>query len=78
MKRDLDYRLIKDIWAYGTTDQQLVSRPWQRAVGVRRQRLMRRRAASINDVPIQAADRKFLWPQGPRPADAPGLTELGL
>lgn len=40
--------------------------------------LMRRREASINDVPIAAADRKFQWPQGPRPADHPGLTDLGL
>ena len=40
--------------------------------------LMRRREASINDVPIQVTDRKFFWPAGPRPADHPGLTELGL
>jgi len=41
--------------------------------------LMRRREASINDVPIRADDRKFLWqPLGPRPANHPGLTELGL
>ncbi len=40
--------------------------------------LMRRREASINDVPIREADRLFRWPQGPRPADHPGLTELGL
>jgi len=41
--------------------------------------LMRRRDASINDVPIRAEDRKFLWqPQGPRPKDYRGLTELGL
>jgi nuclear transport factor 2 (NTF2) superfamily protein len=41
--------------------------------------LMRRREASINDVPIAVADRRFLWqPLGPRPADHPGLRELGL
>ena len=40
--------------------------------------LMRRREASINDVPIADSERKFLWPQGPRPQDHPGLTELGL
>ena len=41
--------------------------------------LMRRRDASINDVPIIADNRRFLWqPQGPRPADHPGLSELGL
>ncbi len=39
---------------------------------------MRWRQASINDVPITAGERKFLWPKGPRPADHPGLTELGL
>ncbi len=41
--------------------------------------LMRRREASINDVPIQESQRRFLWPElGPRPQDYPGLTELGL
>jgi hypothetical protein len=40
--------------------------------------LMRRREASINDVPIAPEDRKFLWPAGPRPAGHPGLSELGL
>jgi Uncharacterized protein conserved in bacteria len=39
---------------------------------------MRRREASINDVAIREQDRKFRWPQGPRPADHPGLTDLGL
>ena len=39
---------------------------------------MARREASINDVSIQEADRLFRWPGGPRPADHPGLTELGL
>ena len=39
---------------------------------------MRRREASINDTIIAEADRKFRWPLGPRPADHPGLTELGL
>ena len=40
--------------------------------------LMRRREASINDVPISEAERKFRWPLGPRPDGHPGLTELGL
>ena len=90
-KRELDYRLIKEIWAYGSNrisvrfqyewhDQ---DNNWFRAHGNEQWEfddsgLMRRREASINDVPIEAAGRKFLWPQGPRPADAPGLTELGL
>jgi nuclear transport factor 2 (NTF2) superfamily protein len=39
---------------------------------------MRRREASINDVPITEADRLFRWPLGPRPEDQPGLSELGL
>ncbi|MFA9473343.1 MAG: DUF1348 family protein, partial [Filomicrobium sp.] len=40
--------------------------------------LMRNRFASINDLPIAEADRKFHWPQGRRPDDHPGLSELGL
>ena len=40
--------------------------------------LMHRREASINDIPIKESDRKFLWKQGIRPEDYPGLTELGL
>ncbi len=40
--------------------------------------LMRRREASINDLAIHEADRKFHWPQGPRPADHPGLTDMDL
>ena len=39
---------------------------------------MRRREASINDVVIREADRRFDWPPGPRPAGHPGLSELGL
>jgi nuclear transport factor 2 (NTF2) superfamily protein len=39
---------------------------------------MRRREASINDVPIKESERKFTWPLGVRPKDFPGLTELGL
>jgi len=90
-KRELEYRLIKEIWAYGSNrisvrfqyewhDQ---ANNWFRAHGNEQWEfddggLMRRREASINDVAIQAAARKFLWPLGPRPADAPGLTELGL
>ena len=40
--------------------------------------LMRRRIASINDLPIKEADRKFRWPRGRRPDDHPGLSDLGL
>ena len=40
--------------------------------------LMRRRHASINDLPITEAERLYHWPQGPRPDDHPGLSDLGL
>ena len=40
--------------------------------------LMQLRFASINDLPITEGERKFRWPQGPRPVDHPGLSELGL
>ena len=87
-----DYRLVKEVWA--ATDDRIAVRfayeyhdaagQWFRAHGNELWRFdsagyMRRREASINDVPIAEADRKFRWPApGPRPADHPGLTELGL
>ena len=89
--RELDYRLIKELWA--TAGDRIAVRfayewhddsgQWYRAYGNENWEfdengLMRRRQASINDVPIKPADRKFIWPQGPRPKDFPGLTELGL
>src|SRR3954465_9632685 len=90
-KRELEYRLIKEIWAYGSNrisvrfqyEWRDLANHWFRAYGNEQWEfddsgLMRRREASINDVAIQAAARKFRGPQGPRPADAPGLTELGL
>jgi hypothetical protein len=90
--RELEYRLIKELWAfhgnhiavrfqYEFRDD---SGNWFRAHGNEQWEfddlgLMRRREASINDVPISAGDRRFLWqPLGPRPADHPGLSELGL
>jgi nuclear transport factor 2 (NTF2) superfamily protein len=89
--RELDYRLIKEVWAhdgrriavrfqYEFHDD---SGTWFRAHGNEQWEfddagLMRRREASINDLVIAEADRKFHWPLGPRPADHPGLTELGL
>jgi uncharacterized protein len=90
--RELEYRLIKELWAfhgnriavrfqYEWRDE---GGNWFRAHGNELWEfddggLMRRREASINDVPIAAGDRRFLWqPQGPRPADHPGLSELGL
>ena len=89
--RELDYRLIKELWAF-TGDRIAVrfqyeyhddSGSWYRAHGNEQWEfdasgLMRRREASINDVPIREEERKFRWPLGPRPADHPGLSELGL
>ncbi len=89
--RELDYRLIKEIWTY--RENRIAVRfcyewrddagSWFRAYGnenweFSEEGLMRLRIASINDVPIQEAERKFHWPQGRRPDDHPGLTELGL
>lgn len=86
-----DYRLIKEVWAF--TDARIAVRfvyeshdergQWWRAHGNEQwefspEGLMRRREASINDVHIAETDRLFRWPSGPRPADHPGLTELGL
>ena len=89
--RELDYRLIKEVWAvsgnriavrfaYEWHDD---SGQWYRSHGNEQWEFddggyMRRREASINDVLIAEADRKFRWPLGPRPADHPGLSELGL
>ena len=89
--RELDYRLIKEVWAFHENriavrfqyEYHDDSGNWFRAYGNENWEfdehgLMRRREASINDVSISEADRKFLWDQGPRPEDFPGLTELGL
>jgi hypothetical protein len=90
--RELDYRLIKQVWAW-QADRIAVrfvyewrddSRHWFRSHGNENwefdaQGLMRARHASINDVPITEEQRKFRWPApGPRPADHPGLSDLGL
>ena len=86
-----DYRLIKEIWAHG--DDRIAVRfcyeyhdaagQWFRAHGNENWAFdangyMAERHASINDVPIAPADRLFHWPQGPRPNDHPGLSNLGL
>ena len=89
--RELDYRLIKEVWAH-KGDRIAVrfayewrddSGHWFRSYGNENwefdaEGLMRRRIASINDQPISPAERKFHWPLGRRPDDHPGLTELGL
>ncbi|MBI1196252.1 MAG: DUF1348 family protein [Phenylobacterium sp.] len=89
--RELDYRLIKELWAFDRNriavrfayEWRDDSGNWFRAHGNENWEfdsdgLMRLRLASINDLPIGEADRKFHWPLGPRPVDHSGLTELGL
>ena len=90
--RELDYRLINELWAflgnriavrfqYEWHDD---SGNWYRSYGNEQWEfdddgLMRRREASINDVPIRESDRTFFWQSpGPRPASHPGLSELGM
>ncbi len=89
--RELDYRLIKELWAFDG-DRIAVrfayewhddSGNWFRSYGNENwefdeRGLMHRRLASINDVPIAEADRKYHWPLGRRPDDHPGLHDLGL
>ena len=91
-RKELDYRLIKELWAFAgnriavrfSYEFHDDSGNWFRAYGNENWEfdehgLMRRRLASINDLPIQDADRKFHWDRsGPRPKDHPGLSELGL
>jgi len=89
--REHEYRLIKELW--GFRNNRMAVRfayewhddagQWYRSYGNELWEFdeagrMQRREASINDLPIQESDRKFLWGQGPRPADHPGLTDLGL
>ena len=89
--RELDYRLIKEIWAFGGNriavrfayEWHDDSGHWFRSYGNENWQfdeagLMTHRHASINDLPIQEADRKFFWPLGRRPDDHAGLTQLGL
>jgi nuclear transport factor 2 (NTF2) superfamily protein len=90
--RELEYRLVKELWAF-TEDRIAVrfayefrddSGNWFRSYGnenweFAENGLMRLRIASINDLPIGEADRKFHWDRSSsRPADHPGLTDLGL
>jgi uncharacterized protein len=90
-EKELEYRLIKEVWAFH--DNRIAARfayewhdgggQWFRSYGNEnwefdKAGLMRLRLASINDMPIVSADRKFHWPQGRRPDDHPGLSALGL
>lgn len=90
-KRELDYRLIKELWAFSGNriavrfayEYRDDSGSWFRAYGNENWEfdtdgLMKRRFASINDLPIDADQRLFHWPAGPRPVEHPGLSELGL
>lgn len=89
--RELDYRLLKEVWAF--VDNRIAVRfayewhddggNWFRSHGNENWEfdaggLMCRRLASINDVPIGATDRKFFWPSGRRPDGHPSLSDLGL
>jgi len=90
-QRELEYRLIKEVWAF-TANRIAVrfayewhddSGQWYRSHGNEQWEfdadgLMQRREASINDLRITEAERKFHWPLGRRPDDHPGLSALGL
>jgi uncharacterized protein len=89
--RELDYRLIKELWTFGedriavrfTYEWHDDSGHWFRSYGNENWEfdssgLMRRRIASINDLPIAESERKYRWPLGRRPDDHPGLSALGL
>lgn len=89
--KELDYRLIKELWAF-TGNRIAVrfayewhddSRNWFRSYGNENWEfdaagLMQRRFACINDLPIKETDRKYYWPLGRRPDDHPSLSDLGL
>ena len=89
--KELDYRLIKELWAFGGNriavrfayEWHDDSRNWFRSYGNENWEfdesgLMRIRLACINDLPIKEADRKYHWPLGRRPDGHPALSELGL
>jgi nuclear transport factor 2 (NTF2) superfamily protein len=89
--RELDYRLIKELWAFSGNriavrfayEWHDESGQWFRSYGNENwefdeQGFMKRRIASINDLAIEVADRKYHWAMGRRPDDHPGLSELGL
>jgi len=90
-EKEREYRLIKELWSY--TDNRIAVRfayefhdetgQWFRAYGnenweFNAHGFMMRRFASINDLPIDASERKFAWPLGRRPDDHPSLSALGL
>ncbi|NID05768.1 nuclear transport factor 2 family protein [Luteibacter jiangsuensis] len=90
-KKELEYRLIKELWAF--TDNRIAVRyayewrddsgNWFRSYGNENWEfgpdgLMERRFSCINDMPIKESDRKFHWPLGRRPDDHPSLSDLGM
>jgi uncharacterized protein len=90
-QKELDYRLIKEIWAFGgpriavrfAYESHDASGQWFRSYGNENWEfdeggIMHHRYACINDLPIKDSERLFHWPLGRRPDDHPGLTELGL
>jgi len=89
--RELGYRLIKELWTYQGNriavrfayEWHDDSGSWFRSYGnenweFNERGFMKRRIASINDLPIAATERKYHWPLGRRPDDHPGLSDLGL
>ena len=89
--KELDYRLIKELWACSGNriavrfayEWHDVAGQWFRSYGNENwefndEGYMERRFASINDLPIKEAERKFFWALGRRPDDHPGLSDLGL
>ncbi|WP_392749695.1 DUF1348 family protein [Streptomyces sp. LN590] len=89
--RELDYRLIKELWAFDGNriavrfayESHDDSGNWYRSYGNENWEfdengLMAVRHACINDLPIKETDRKYHWPLGRRPDDHPGLSDLGL
>ena len=89
--KELDYRLIKEVWTFGGNriavrfayEWRDDSGSWFRSYGNENWEfdehgLMRLRIASINDLPIKESERKYHWPLGPRPEDHRGLSALGL
>lgn len=90
-QKEYEYRLIKELWAF--TENRIAVRfayewhdeagQWYRSYGNENWEfdengLMQKRFASINDLAISESERKFFWPHGPRPADVPSLSEMGL
>ena len=90
-RKEFEYRLIKELWAFG--GNRIAVRfayewhddagNWYRSYGNENWEfapdgLMAVRYASINDLPIAESARKYHWPQGRRPDDHPGLSDLGL